>query len=57
MLQRRFRVGYARAARLIDEMEIRGYVSGFEGSKPRQVIISKDQYEEIFGEEERQEEE
>ncbi len=49
MIQRRFRVGYARAARLIDEMEIRGYVSGFEGSKARQVLITKEEYNEIFG--------
>ena len=49
LLQRKLKLGYARAARVIDEMEIRGFVSGFEGSKPRQVIISKDQYEELFG--------
>lgn len=48
MLQRRLRVGYARAARLIDEMEVRGIVSGFEGSKPRQVLITKQDYEKLF---------
>lgn len=42
MLQRRFRIGYTRAARLIDEMEARGVVGPYEGSKPREVLISKD---------------
>ncbi|MBP3038349.1 DNA translocase FtsK [Bacillaceae bacterium Marseille-Q3522] len=41
MLQRRFRIGYTRAARLIDEMELRGVVGQYEGSKPRAVLISK----------------
>jgi DNA segregation ATPase FtsK/SpoIIIE, S-DNA-T family len=41
MLQRRFRIGYTRAARLIDEMEARGVVGPYEGSKPREVLISK----------------
>ncbi|MED4202561.1 DNA translocase FtsK [Neobacillus mesonae] len=41
MLQRRFRIGYTRAARLIDEMEARGVVGPYEGSKPRAVLISK----------------
>jgi S-DNA-T family DNA segregation ATPase FtsK/SpoIIIE len=48
MLQRRLRIGYARAARLIDEMEIRGIVSGFEGSKPRNVLITRDEYEKLY---------
>jgi S-DNA-T family DNA segregation ATPase FtsK/SpoIIIE len=47
MLQRRLKLGYARAARIIDIMEERGIVSGFEGSKPRQVLISKDQWNEL----------
>ncbi|WP_338754088.1 DNA translocase FtsK [Bacillus sp. FJAT-52991] len=41
MLQRRFRIGYSRAARLIDEMELRGVVGPYEGSKPRNVLIPK----------------
>ncbi len=49
MVQRRLRVGYARAARLIDIMEQKGYVSGFEGSKPRRVLIKKAEFEQIFG--------
>ena len=40
MLQRRFRVGYTRAARLIDAMEMNGVVGPYEGSKPREVLIS-----------------
>ncbi len=51
MLQRRLRVGYARASRLIDMMEQKGYVSGFNGSKPRDVLIKKSQYMELFGDE------
>ncbi len=48
MLQRRLRVGYARAARLIDEMELRQIVSKSEGPKPRQVLIGWEQYREMF---------
>ena len=50
MIQRRLRVGYARAARLVDIMEQHGYVSGFDGSKPRKVLITRAQYEMTFGE-------
>jgi S-DNA-T family DNA segregation ATPase FtsK/SpoIIIE len=41
MLQRRMRLGYTRAGRLIDMLERRGVISGYEGSKPRQVLISE----------------
>ncbi len=49
LIQRRLRVGYARAARLIDEMEQQGIVSGFEGSKARNVLIGEARYDELFG--------
>ena len=39
MIQRRLRVGYTRAGRLIDMLERRGIISGYEGSKPRQVLV------------------
>ncbi|WP_432355023.1 DNA translocase FtsK [Sporosarcina sp. A2] len=45
LLQRRFRVGYSRAARIVDQMEMRGVVGPSEGSKPRQVLIGKDSNE------------
>lgn len=45
MLQRRFRIGYSRAARLIDEMEARGIVGPYEGSKPRTVLVGKDHFD------------
>jgi S-DNA-T family DNA segregation ATPase FtsK/SpoIIIE len=41
MLQRRLRLGYTRAGRLIDMLERRGIISGYEGSRPRQVLISE----------------
>ncbi len=47
MLQRRLRIGYARAGRLIDEMEQKGYIGPTEGSKPRQVLITRQQWVEI----------
>ena len=47
LLQRRLKLGYARAARLIDEMEQRGVVGPFEGSKPRQVLMTRQQWIEM----------
>ena len=47
MLQRRLKLGYARAARLVDQMEERGYVGPFEGSKPRQLLIDKVKWQEL----------
>jgi len=52
MLQRRMRVGYARAGRLIDEMERRGIVSEADGAKPRNVLISREQFMNMFEDEE-----
>ena len=46
-LQRRFKIGYTRAGRIIDQMEERGIISGYEGSKPRKVLITKERWEEL----------
>ena len=46
-IQRKFNVGYARAGRIIDQMEERGIISGYQGSKPRQVLMSKERWEEL----------
>lgn len=46
-IQRRFKVGYARAGRIIDQMEERGIISGFQGSKPREVLMSKEIWQEL----------
>ncbi len=46
-IQRRFKVGYARAGRIIDQMEERGIISGYQGSKPREVLVTKDRWQEL----------
>ena len=47
LIQRKFKVGYARAARIIDQMEERGIISGYQGSKPREVLMSKERWAEL----------
>ena len=49
MIQRRFSVGYARAARIIDQMETRGFIDGGLGNKPRDIKITIEEYNELFG--------
>jgi S-DNA-T family DNA segregation ATPase FtsK/SpoIIIE len=49
MIQRRLRVGYTRAGRLIDMLERRGVISGYEGSKPRQVLITQAELARVLG--------
>ena len=46
-IQRKFKVGYARAGRIIDQMEERGVISGYQGSKPREVLMSKERWAEL----------
>lgn len=48
LIQRKFKVGYARAARIVDQMEERGIVGKHEGSKPRQVLMTKQQWDEML---------
>ena len=49
MLQRRLKLGYSRAARIVDQMEEQGVVGPFEGSKPRAVLLTREQWEAMKG--------
>jgi DNA segregation ATPase FtsK/SpoIIIE, S-DNA-T family len=49
MLQRRLRLGYTRAGRLIDMLERRGIISGYEGSKPRRVLVGETGLDRVAG--------
>ena len=48
LLQRKLKIGYAKAARIMDELEEKGVIGPFEGSKPRKVLMSKQQYNEMI---------
>ena len=47
LIQRKFKVGYARAGRILEQLEELGIVSGFQGSKPRDVLISKERWHKL----------
>lgn len=49
LLQRRLHIGYTRAARLIDQMEAKGIIGGYEGTKPRAILMTWEQYQRSFG--------
>ena len=48
LVQRKLKVGYARAGRIIDQMEARGIISEFEGTNPRQVLITREELNKIL---------
>ena len=49
LLQRRFAIGYQRAAKIIDQMEMAGFISASDGSKPRSVYVTMEDYNKIYG--------
>jgi len=49
MLQRQLRIGYSRASRLMEDLEVRGIVGPEDGVKPRKVTITRDEYRELYG--------
>ena len=49
LLQRKLKIGYAKAARIMDELEEKGIIGPFEGSKPRKVLITRSEWEEMTG--------
>jgi S-DNA-T family DNA segregation ATPase FtsK/SpoIIIE len=51
MLQRRLKIGYTRAARMIDQLEDRNIVGAYQGSKARQVLVGWDEFQRIFNQE------
>jgi len=49
LLQRKLKLGYSRAARIIDQLEDKSFIGSYEGSKPREVLVSRDELNEILG--------
>ena len=49
LLQRRFAIGYQRSAKIIDQMEMAGFISSSDGSKPRTVYVTMQDYNKIYG--------
>jgi S-DNA-T family DNA segregation ATPase FtsK/SpoIIIE len=49
LLQRKLRLGYSRAARIIDQLEEKGYISSYDGSKPREVLVSREELADMLG--------